>query len=48
VSEKLLKRVHFGARLSNDLEFSDRTHRLDTAAKRIGPARVERDAETNS
>ena len=30
--ENLLKQVHLGARLSDDVEFSDRTHRLDTAA----------------
>jgi hypothetical protein len=29
--ENLLKQVHLGARLSDDVEFSDRTHRLDTA-----------------
>jgi hypothetical protein len=30
--ENLLKQVHLGARLSEEIEFSDRTHRLDTAA----------------
>ncbi|MDP8999248.1 MAG: hypothetical protein M3O46_03970 [Myxococcota bacterium] len=30
--ENLLKQVHMGARLSDEIEFSDRTHRLDTAA----------------
>jgi hypothetical protein len=30
--ENLLKQVHLGARLSDDIEFSDRTHQLDTAA----------------
>jgi hypothetical protein len=30
--ENLLKQVHLGARLSEAIEFSDRTHRLDTAA----------------
>jgi hypothetical protein len=30
--ENLLKQVHLGARLGNEIEFSDRTHRLDTAA----------------
>jgi hypothetical protein len=27
-----LKQVHLGGRLSDEIEFSDRTHRLDTAA----------------
>jgi len=31
-AENLLKQVHLGARLGDDIEFSDRTHRLDTAA----------------
>lgn len=31
-AENLLKQVHLGARLSEEIEFSDRTHRLDTAA----------------
>jgi hypothetical protein len=30
--ENLLKQVHLGGRLSEEIEFSDRTHRLDTAA----------------
>ena len=30
--ENLLKQVHLGARLGDEIEFSDRTHRLDTAA----------------
>jgi len=30
--DNLLKQVHLGARLSEEIEFSDRTHRLDTAA----------------
>jgi hypothetical protein len=30
--ENLLKQVHLGARLSEEIEFSDPTHRLDTAA----------------
>ena len=30
--ENLLKQVHLGGKLSEDIEFSDRTHRLDTAA----------------
>jgi len=31
-AENLLKQVHLGGRLSETIEFSDRTHRLDTAA----------------
>ena len=30
--ENLLKQVHLGGKLSEEIEFSDRTHRLDTAA----------------
>jgi hypothetical protein len=30
--ENLLKQVHLGGKLSDDIEFSDRTYRLDTAA----------------
>jgi hypothetical protein len=30
-AENALKQVHLGGRLSDDLEFSERTHRLDTA-----------------
>lgn len=32
VAENLLKQVHLGGRLSEDIEMSARTHRLDTAA----------------
>jgi len=32
VRENLLKQVHLGTRLSDDVDFSDRTRRLDTAA----------------
>jgi hypothetical protein len=31
-TENVLKQVHLGTRLTDDIEFSDRTHRLDTAA----------------
>jgi hypothetical protein len=31
-AENLLKQVHLGGRLGDTIEFSDRTHRLDTAA----------------
>jgi hypothetical protein len=31
-TENLLKQVHLGGRLSDTIEYSDRTHRLDTAA----------------
>jgi hypothetical protein len=31
-AENLLKQIHLGARLGDEIEFSDRTHRLDTAA----------------
>ena len=30
--ENPLKQIHLGARLGDEIEFSDRTHRLDTAA----------------
>ncbi|MDP9151977.1 MAG: hypothetical protein M3O36_18800 [Myxococcota bacterium] len=31
-AENVLKQIHLGARLSDNIEFSERTHRLDTAA----------------
>jgi hypothetical protein len=53
--ENLLKQVHLGGRLSEDVSMSDRTHRLDTAASvsalrdvvrgALGPGRVERITE---
>jgi hypothetical protein len=31
-AENLLKQVHLGARLGDEIKFSERMHRLDTAA----------------